>query len=115
MKEKASAPGSERYGRTNRSLGSRHSFCYAQGNAKHPSGLLVRMLEGAPCARGSLSPLAGLEENGKMPPAPGWRGALANDVKSFASRLMQSQPAGVRREPADAKDRKKSRSRSKGR
>jgi len=55
------------------------------GGAKHPSGLLVRMLEG-------------LEENGKMPPAPGW--------------LVQSGHGGARREPADAKDRKKSRSRS---
>mmetsp|Transcript_22115 Transcript_22115/g.41701 ORF Transcript_22115/g.41701 Transcript_22115/m.41701 type:complete len:259 (-) Transcript_22115:58-834(-) len=57
------------------------------GNAKHPSGLLVRMLEG-------------LEENGKMPPAPGW--------------LQQSHAGSGRREPADAKERKKSRSRSRG-
>lgn len=52
------------------------------GNAKHPSGLLVRMLEG-------------LEENGKMPPAPGW--------------LTQSQPG--RREPAERSRASRSRSR----
>eukprot|EP00930_Biecheleria_cincta_P029618 TRINITY_DN2057_c0_g2_i13.p1 TRINITY_DN2057_c0_g2~~TRINITY_DN2057_c0_g2_i13.p1 ORF type:complete len:160 (-),score=31.63 TRINITY_DN2057_c0_g2_i13:142-621(-) len=47
------------------------------GNAKHPSGLLVRMLEG-------------IEEHGKMPPAPGW--------------LVQGGHAGsARREPADTK------------
>ncbi|CAE6966907.1 unnamed protein product [Symbiodinium sp. CCMP2456] len=57
------------------------------GNAKHPSGLLVRMLEG-------------LEENGKMPPAPGW--------------LMQSSGPG-RREPEKPENRRRaSRSRSRG-
>ncbi|CAE7724541.1 unnamed protein product [Symbiodinium sp. KB8] len=49
------------------------------GNAKHPSGLLVRMLEG-------------LEENGKMPPAPGW--------------LMQSSGPG-RREPEKPENRRR--------
>eukprot|EP00930_Biecheleria_cincta_P029616 TRINITY_DN2057_c0_g2_i11.p1 TRINITY_DN2057_c0_g2~~TRINITY_DN2057_c0_g2_i11.p1 ORF type:complete len:137 (-),score=26.58 TRINITY_DN2057_c0_g2_i11:82-492(-) len=60
------------------------------GNAKHPSGLLVRMLEG-------------IEEHGKMPPAPGW--------------LVQGGHAGsARREPADTKEPKKSsRSRSRSR
>mmetsp|Transcript_63648 Transcript_63648/g.103116 ORF Transcript_63648/g.103116 Transcript_63648/m.103116 type:complete len:229 (+) Transcript_63648:3-689(+) len=67
------------------------------GNAKHPSGLLVRMLEG-------------LEENGKMPPAPGW--------------LMQQQggtPAPRPREPPARDDRsrddrsRRSRSRSRPR
>merc|ERR1712014_189803 len=65
------------------------------GGAKQPSGLLVRMLEG-------------LEENGRMPPLPGW--------------VVSSGQMATRREPAEAKEMKelnkhsksKSRSRSRG-